>query len=79
MKKPVTKLSDAELLADFPIRGKTAGWFYRVTETSSNAWLVEGSDAFGRRVSRQGSEPEALLAACEADASAIVARSPGNR
>ena len=76
MKKSVTKLSEAELLADFPIRGKPAGWFFRVIETSSSAWLVEGTDAFGRRVSCQGSEPETLLAACQADASAIVGTSP---
>ena len=61
-------MAEADLLKRFPIRGKTPGWFYSVSETSANVWLVEGSDAFGRRVSRRGSEVEQLLAACESDA-----------
>ena len=71
MKVPIRQMTEADLLERFPIRGKTRGWYFRVTETSNNVWLVEGSDVYGRRVSRQGIEIDPLLAECEADAGKI--------
>lgn len=71
MKTRVRKLSEAEILEDFPIRGKTPGWFFRMEEVSNGAWIVEGSDRWGRRVSRGGGDPDDMLAACEEDAAEI--------
>lgn len=71
MKTRIRKLSEAEILEDFPIRGKTPGWFFRMEEVSNGAWIVEGSDLWGRRVSRGGGDPDDMLAACEEDAAEI--------
>ena len=49
---------------EYPIAGRLPNWYFRFTETSNNAWLVEGSDVWGRTVSRQGDDPEELLTAC---------------
>ncbi len=56
------------MLKRYPIEGELDGWYFRMEETSSSAWLVEGSDVWGRNVSRSGGDPDALLAACVADA-----------
>ncbi len=71
MKKPVRRMAESELLRRYPVKGATPGWYFRVTETSSNVWLVEGTDAFGRTVGHQGLDPDELLARCEADAAGI--------
>ena len=71
MKKPVREMTESELLRRYPFKGTTPGWYFRVTETSSNAWLVEGTDAFGRTVGHQGIDPDELLARCDADAAKI--------
>jgi len=53
----------------FPIEDKSApDWRFRITETSNNAYLVEGRDRNGRSVSRQGNDDEALLKECVKDA-----------
>jgi hypothetical protein len=56
---------------DFPIAGIVEGWFFRVGEVSAGAYLAEGIDAWGRRVSCSGSDPDALLAQCVKDAREI--------
>lgn len=71
MKKRVGKIEIDKLLESFPIRGSTPGWFFRTEETSHNAWVVEGTDRWGRRVSRQGNDPARLLAECEIDAAKV--------
>ena len=71
MKTEIQKLSEREILKSYPIKGKTDGWYYRTIETSNNVWLVEGSDVWGRKVSTQGSELEALLKELEKQASSI--------
>lgn len=71
MKRPVRQIPEDELLAAFPIRGRAPGWFFRARETSNMAWVVEGSDRWGRRVSRDGGDPDRLLAECEEDAARI--------
>ena len=70
-KRPIRKLDAAEVKADFPIEGRAAGWYFRQQETSPGAYLVEGTDLFGRRVSRQGDDPEQLLKECAEDAARI--------
>lgn len=62
-----------EMLADYPVEGRLPNWFFRIIETSNNAWLVEGCDLWGRKVSRSGGDPDQLLDACISDAKAIVA------
>ena len=71
MKKRVGQIEIDELLESFPIRGSIPGWFFRTEETSNNAWVVEGTDRWGRRVSRQGNDPARLLAECENDAAKV--------
>ena len=68
MKAEIEKLSENEILESYPIKGKTDGWFYRTIETSNNAWLIEGSDVWGRKITLQGGDPEALLIEAEKQA-----------
>ena len=71
MKLEIHVLSEAEILESYSIKGKTKGWYFRAIETSNNAWLVEGSDVWGRKVTIQGSDPETLLKDAEKEASNI--------
>lgn len=64
--------SPADMLKEYPIEGKLPNWYFRIRETSANAWLAEGCDVWGRKVSRSGSNPETLLSACVNDAAAIA-------
>lgn len=58
----------------YPIADRHPGWYFRMTEVSNGAWLVEGSDAWGRTVSRQGVDPEQLLAECIDSATNVDSR-----
>lgn len=71
MLQPVWRIPDKQLLRDYPIRRLLDGWYFRVTETSAGAWLAEGVDAWGQKVSRGGTDPEALLEQCEQDARSL--------
>lgn len=71
MLRPVQRIPEARLRADYPIQRSPEGWYFRMTETSAGAWLVEGTDAWGRKVARDGTDPEALLELCELDARSI--------
>jgi len=62
MKKEIRKQSESEILKSYPIKGKLIGWYFRVVETSNNAWEAEGSDLWGRKVQCSGFDPEALIA-----------------
>lgn len=59
------------MLKSYLIKGKADGWYFRATETSNSAWLVEGSGVWGRKISIQGNDPEALLADAEKQGSRI--------
>ncbi len=61
MKKTIQKLSVSELLKKYPIEGSVQDWYFRLSETSSNVWLAEGIDCWGRKVSCNGSTPDKLL------------------
>jgi hypothetical protein len=63
-----------EMRRVYPIEGRLAGWFFRAVETSNGAWLVEGCDIWGRKVSRSGTDPDVMLEACVSDATAILAQ-----
>jgi hypothetical protein len=62
------------MVQEYPIEGRLADWYFRTEETSNGAWLVEGSDVWGRKVARSGGDPDALLDACVADAAKIAGR-----
>jgi len=51
MKKEITEKAEEEVLRSYPIKGNTTGWVFRSTETSNNAWEVEGTDKWERKVS----------------------------
>ena len=71
MKRRVEKENEADLMARYPIKGKTSGWYFRITEVSNGAWQVDGSDQWGRHVSRTGTDPDVVLAACDRDAAEV--------
>lgn len=68
MKKRVTPEMMDKFASNFPIEGNVDGWRFRWTETSNLVFVVEGSDQFGRTVSRQGQDPEQLQTEVEKDA-----------
>ena len=64
-KVPVQPKSHSEMVREYPLSGLVEGWFFRQREVSNGCYLVEGSDAYGREVSRQaGGDPDAALAEC---------------
>lgn len=71
--KRVVRLNENEVLAEYPISGRVKGWYFRVQEVSASAYQVDGTDLWGRRVSRTGSDPDRLLDECTSDAEAIRA------
>ena len=72
MKVPVRRVSPEEIELAFPIFDRLEGWFFRAQEVSNGVWEVQGSDLFGRKVSRTGSDPDILLDRCTDDARAIA-------
>lgn len=64
--------STDELIEEYPIADRLPNWFFRVVEVSNNAWQAEGSDRWGRKVSRTGGDPDSLLEACIEDARNIA-------
>jgi len=72
MKITVEKLTEEVVLRDFPVADRVPGWYFRVGEVSAGVYLVEGTDLWGRRVSRKGTDPDELLASCASDAGRIV-------
>lgn len=61
MKAERENLSEPEILKRFPVKDSVLGWYFRTEEISNGAWLVEGSDLWGRKVSLQGSDSDQLL------------------
>ena len=71
-KNPVRPLTREELLRRYPVEeASVPGWAFRVQEVSASRFVVEGSDIYGRQVSREGTDAGALLRHCCADANAI--------
>lgn len=74
-KREIQAKTRDEIAREYPIEGRVSGWYFRVVETSNSAWLVEGSDLWGRKVSRTGGDPESLMQAVISDAQKILAES----
>jgi hypothetical protein len=75
----VAKKDPAVIRADFPIADLVEGWFFRQREMSVGAYLVEGTDLWGRMVSRSGDDVDALLVACAEDARRIQSKIGNDR
>jgi len=75
--RPVQRKDRAQVAREYPITERVEGWFFRQRETSNGAFLVEGTDLWGRTVSRQGSNPDELLSQCAEDAERISAEVKG--
>jgi hypothetical protein len=71
-KRPVTPASHREMVRKYPITGLVEGWYFRQHEVSAGCYVVEGSDVYGRTISRQTGDSEAALAECVAFARAAV-------
>ena len=66
MKKSVEKLIEADVVREFPINDRIAGWFFNCTEASNSAWTCKGTDLWGRSVgSEAGSFDKALESAID--------------
>ncbi len=74
MKRQISPKVESELRQTHPIDDRLAGWFFRVREVSAGAYLAEGSDLYGRLVSRSGYDPDQLLEQCIAEARCIEER-----
>ncbi len=60
MKQKVNKITETQLLVDFPIKSTVDGWYFRASETSNNCWKVEGQNQWGNKLSRTGNDPIVL-------------------
>ena len=71
MKIQVSETQEDELIKRYPIKGKTSGWCFKLTEISNGAWKVEGSDKWGRKVEMTGANDSELIELAETEASRI--------
>ena len=56
------------MIRNYPISGLLDGWYFRVQEVSNGCYRVEGSDAYGRIISRTTlGDPEITLNECVED------------
>jgi hypothetical protein len=66
-KKAITPASHHEMIRKYPITGLVDGWYFRQREVSASCYVVEGSDVYGRTISRQATgDPDAAMAECVA-------------
>ena len=65
MKNSVTPKTHQQIIKEFPISGKFENWYFRITESSANCFLVEGSDIYGRQISKHThGDPDIALQEC---------------
>jgi hypothetical protein len=57
----------------FPLAGPIAAWRLALKEVSIGVYECRGGDRYGRRVSRKGTDPDALVQQCSRDISEIAA------
>ena len=66
-KKTITPANHHEMIRKYPITGLVEGWYFRCDEVSASCFVVEGSDVYGRTISRQATgDPDAAMAECVA-------------
>lgn len=76
--QPVTPASHREIIRQYPITGLVEGWYFRQEEVSAGCFVVEASDVYGRKISRQGvADSETAMAECIQFARAINQRGHG--
>ena len=64
-KRAVTPASHKKMILQYPITGLVEGWYFRQEEVSAGCYVVEASDVYGRKISRQGVvDAEAAMAEC---------------
>lgn len=51
-RQPIVQISHEEMVRKYPLTGLVEGWYFRREQVSLGCWVVEGSDVFGRKVSR---------------------------
>lgn len=71
MKTEQIKIPEDELMKQFPIRAKTKGWFFNISEVANGCWKISGSDKWNRRISLEGSGIDELIIEAEAEASRL--------
>lgn len=71
-KREVARLSEDATRRAYPITGTVPGWYFRAVEASAGVWRVEGTDLWGRRVERTGTDLDELFARCREDAAAVA-------
>ena len=65
--KAITPASHNEMTRKYPITGLVEGWYFRQREISASCYVVEGSDVYGRTISRQATgDPDTAMAECVA-------------
>ena len=53
------------MLRQYPITGLVEGWYFRQQEVSAGCYVVEASDVYGRKISRQTiGNPEPAMTEC---------------
>ena len=72
MKRPIHKMPRESVVLEYPIEGVVPGWFFRVREESPGCFHAEGMDLFGRKISREGTDPEDVLKSCTDGALSII-------
>jgi hypothetical protein len=76
--QPVTPASHREMIRQYPITGLVEGWYFRQEEVSAGCFVVEASDVYGRKISRQGiADSETAMAECIQFAKALIQRGHG--
>ena len=65
------------LEASFPLHNLLSGWYFRVREVSAGAYVAEGTDLWGHKVSHQGTDSRAVLAQCVSSARGLGVRARG--
>jgi hypothetical protein len=71
MKKSIRPYTEEQILKRFPIKDRLEDWYFRIDEVSNNVYEIQGSDLYGRLVSKKGTNPEVLLDECIEDAKKI--------
>ena len=75
----VRRRDEDEVLEQYPRADLVEGWYFREREISPGAYVVEGTDLWGRLVAASGNDPALLLAECTRRATAIRPSSRNRR